>query len=136
MVTVIAWVLLLALASTSGVLAALSTYDFRGKVAGSTVENRHVAYTLAAATLAKAAEFSQAHYDGVEVDDAGYASQVAINAWREVGSGSASGGGISDNSGGAEEPSHMAMAPSFLAPPNLEPMRIERGKQGPVASAP
>jgi len=115
MVAMVAWVilLLLALVSISGVQAELINYDFTGKVAGSTVENPHMAYTLAAATpdqspatiLGEAAEFSQVDYDGAEVDDTSYASLAVSKGWVEVGSGSASGGGISDNDGDSYEPS-------------------------------
>lgn len=114
MVAMTTGVLLLLLALASGVLAELITYDFTGKVAGSTVENANIAYSFAAATpdespsaiLTGATEFSQADYDGVEVDDTTYAASLAASgAWVEVGSGSATGGGISDSSGFSYNPS-------------------------------
>ena len=78
----VAWVLLLSLASASGVLAELITYDFRSKVAGSSVEN------------------------------ASYASLAASGAWVEVGSGSASGGGISNSKWSVSVVPSVALDPS------------------------
>jgi len=88
------------------------TLDYANKVAGSMIENTNIAYKVSNVNpdegpdviKAAASEFSQTEYDAIEIDDASYASLSDGEGWVDIGTGSSTGSGISEDSCGARDP--------------------------------